>query len=353
MLALISTLFLSGIVTSLAIPPIISIGLQNNLVDQPDIRKQHVKPIVRLGGLAIFIGCFLGFISYWLMEGNYLFNIIEIDMLKTFVISSTCFFLIGLVDDLFSISPVTRLFFQIAVACFTCSKGIGIISADLSLASQEPLIFYLLNLINLIGTIVWIVGITNAINWMDGLDCLAGGIVFLISSSLFTVSILSEQTLYCAITASLCGACIGFIKHNFKPLNILMGDGGSYFLGSSLAILSLIIISGNQYSFGSINFHISLIAFSLPILDMFFVIIRRIYRGKSPFLPDRTHLHHIFLDIGLSERQTVGLILTICFWTLTIMLTIIYPKIFKILFILTSIFLTYKFLNIRSFKRNK
>ena len=171
----------------------------------------------------------------------------------------------------------------------------------------------LLQIASLIVTVFWITGVTNAINWTDGLDGLAGGVSVVLSSGLFFIFLSLDLYDYALYAIAIAGACYGFLIHNYKPASILMGDGGSYFLGFNLASLSL--IASNAIFFESEignAFFISLFPFLLlgvPIIDMFFVILIRIYNSKSPFYPDRNHLHHRLLSLGINYKGTISTIL--------------------------------------------
>ena len=161
-------------------------------------------------------------------------------------------------------------------------------------------------------TILWIVGITNAINWLDGLDGLISGIIFIYFFGLVISSTIIQESNLAITSAIISGSCLGFLKYNKYPASIIMGDSGSNFLGFILSIFSI-------YAFktinSEINFHYSLIFLCLPILDMIFVIIKRILNKKSPFYPDRNHIHHRLLRNGFNETNTVLIIYSIVFVT--------------------------------------
>ena len=172
--------------------------------------------------------------------------------------------------------------------------------------------------LQLIFLMIWLVGITNAINWIDGLDGLASGVTCIVSLGYLAMCLLEGKSLVAILAASIAGASLGFLKYNFHPSKIIMGDGGSYFIGFMNAIIGLMTISSFQNSnlmnlgfdkmylnFSFDKLYLLFIILFLPIFDMFIVILRRIFNGKSPFYPDRTHLHHLFCDKGLSQKRTV------------------------------------------------
>ena len=309
-LATTSFLF-SLIFTTSCIPFVNKLGLKYKIIDEPDIRKKHRGPIVRLGGLGIFIGLIIGMLLTFI-----LFNILDPRILEPSFIAlvlsgSLSFFLIGLCDDIFRLTPFIRLVFQVIITCFIYANGIRFNAIDLSWASfSEPLSIPIY--LSFIISIIWIVGITIAINWIDGLDGLAAGVTVIISIGLILIFISLGKWDVLILCSSLCGASIGFLRYNFYPAKILMGDGGSYLLGSTLGIISLYGLSYNsnvdQSSISNLTIfpiHLAILLFFIPGVDMAYVIFSRIAEGFSPFYPDRRHLHHRILRKGMHHRSTV------------------------------------------------
>ena len=278
------------------------------IVDKPDFRSQHLKPIVRVGGISIFssfiitliIVHFFGLINF---EGTF-----GLSFLTTILLGSSLIFIVGLVDDLLNLSPFVRLFLQFSTASLMYVGNIRIEVIQFPYLSNIDLPIVLSYII----TILWIVGITNAINWLDGLDGLISGIIFIYFFGLVISSTIIQESNLAITSAIISGSCLGFLKYNKYPASIIMGDSGSNFLGFILSIFSI-------YAFktinSEINFHYSLIFLCLPILDMIFVIIKRILNKKSPFYPDRNHIHHRLLRNGFNETNTVLIIYSIVFVT--------------------------------------
>ena len=162
---------------------------------------------------------------------------------------------------------------------------------------------------SLIFTILWITGLTNAINWIDGLDGLACSLVGFSSLSLGLFFLNINQAILGIMLVSISGICFGFLIVNKYPAKLIMGDGGSYILGFNLAFLSLLgsgkNLITNDSSFIVQNLNIVLIIFAVPILDMIYVILYRLYNSLSPFYPDKNHLHHRLINYGLSHQETV------------------------------------------------
>tara|TARA_B100001093_G_C26489846_1_gene868570 strand:+ start:160 stop:657 length:498 start_codon:yes stop_codon:yes gene_type:complete len=165
------------------------------------------------------------------------------------------------------------------------------------------------------------VGVINAINWLDGLDGLSSGYVTIICIPLIFLAFYFENYYLLPFILSLIGSCIGFLRYNIYPSKILMGDGGSNFLGSFLAITSILAIKSS-----SDNLYLlpSLFLLSMPILDMAFVIFTRFMNKTSPFLPDNNHLHHRIMNSGFSHKNTVYIIHSFTIFLSTIICVLYY-----------------------------
>jgi len=219
---------------------------------------------------------------------------------------------------LFALPPLPRLAGQLLVAMAVWSQGVRIGTIDLpfALAGGDPTL-QLPATLSLLATVVWLVGITNAINWLDGLDGLAAGVSGIAAVGLLSVSYSLHQGAAGLLAAALAGACLGFLRHNFNPARIFMGDGGSYFLGFALAAISIV---GPAKGLTSVSLLLPLLILSLPLADMSAVIMGRLSEGHSPFHPDRRHLHHRLLRAGFSHRRTVLLIYAFTQWLATLAL---------------------------------
>ena len=166
-------------------------------------------------------------------------------------------------------------------------------------------------------TCFWIISVINSINWLDGLDGLAVGCAIIFLSTFFLINMKNNNYQVNLLIVPFLGCLSAFLKYNFYPSKILMGDGGSYFIGFNLSIFSIISPIPLYGSLGidRIEFQrliIAIIILAIPLFDMTKVIFYRIYKGNSPFLPDRNHLHHQILNLGSSEIQTVFLIYFFC-----------------------------------------
>ncbi len=302
----------AAITTGFLIPYVRSYGLKYNLVDKPNNRKQHNKKIVRLGGIAIFCGFTFSLVLVWILG---VFNKQDIVFFRELFILYLCFFMffvLGLLDDLFTLSPFFRLIIQFLISTIFWFNNIRIDNIDLSWGSGFSTFIDLPALISFFITVIWITGLTNAINWIDGLDGLAAGNIAITALGTLFIGLKINPTPVFFFLSALIGACLGFLRFNYNPARIIMGDSGSYFLGSSISVLTLIACSNNLLSafeninITKLNFAICLLL--LPIIDMTYVIIKRIIRGNSPFMPDRGHIHHQMLKAGFKTPQTVELL---------------------------------------------
>lgn len=303
-------IILPYVITNFLIPKIINFGHNRNIIDLPSARKQHNKPVVRLGGLALSLGVSLSVIFVCLILYAFeIFNEFALQSNLKIIFASFLMFLIGISDDLYNLSPKIRLFFQVAVVSIVWTFGFQI--ENINLLFDSSLIFQLSNVLSYLFILFWVVGVTNSINWIDGLDGLAIGSVIVSSSFVTAIEIITGNYVFLILSIALLSSSLAFLKFNRYPAKVYMGDGGSYFLGSLLACTALISSSSNfnfdSYQLNIIPF-IPLLIIFLPILDMTLVIFERIKNGYSPFYPDRRHLHHKLLKLGYSHRNTVKII---------------------------------------------
>lgn len=276
------------------------------IFDKPNARSQRSNPIVRTGGISIFISFIFTFFLSWYLG---LINLVAPDQfgyIFPILFVAFLFFIIGLIDDLLYLSPFLRLVIQ-----FSAASMLWIFNLKINFIN----LFWFNNLelptiLSYFFTIFWIVGITNAINWFDGLDGLTAGMIFIYLIGIATASFTFEQTNVAILSIIISGSCLAFLKYNTYPANIIMGDGGSNFLGFMISILSLFAFKTSN---GPINLNFSLGILAIPIYDMIFVILKRISNRKSPFFPDRSHLHHRLLKSGLIEKKVVYFIYLLAF----------------------------------------
>lgn len=279
-----------------ALTPIVRVlAIKIRAIDVPtDGRRMHHKPIPRIGGLAIFLAFLVATISFYKPSND----------LVTILVGGGTLVVLGILDDIYRLNAFLKLAVQIIVALFAVSQGVSIDFINFG-GTYIPFGIWSVPI-----TVVWIVGLTNAVNFIDGLDGLACGVSAISSASLFLVMLLSGGSVaHCTITAILVGACVGFLPFNVNPAKIFMGDTGALFLGYTLSILSVVGIFKTDMI---LAFFIPLSIFGLPLADTAFAVIRRLLHGKSPFAPDRGHLHHRLIDMGFGQKQSVRLLYAIC-----------------------------------------
>ena len=303
--------FLSVAVVWWFTPIVKQIGLKAGYVDKPNERKMHKRPMVRLGGVAIFAGSLTALIVVWLLGG---FGVLPTGKeweVWGVVLGGIAFFSIGLLDDLLNLSPISRLIAQTAIACLVWMAGVRIEFITLPF-------FHLIHLewLSLPATVIWLVGMANAINWIDGLDGLAAGVSGICAVVLFVLCLFMGQSSAALIAVALAGGALGFLRYNFNPAQIFMGDGGAYFMGFTLAgvaIIGLVKVAAMTTVAVSAVL-LPYLVLAVPILDMSVVIISRVSKGQSPFKADKGHLHHRLMNAGISHRLTVLFIYALTLW---------------------------------------
>jgi len=268
-----------------------------NAIDKPSARKVHTGPMPRCGGIAL-VGGFLSAVLFGL-SAAFLFGRMHINYSGVLgVITGAVFiFFVGLVDDIKGISPSKKLVLQIAAAFIPVVLGVSIQFVSIPFTGV-----LLLGVFSVPMTVLWIVGATNALNFIDGLDGLASGVSAIAATTLFIVAVKMHQPGAAIVLIAVAGAAIGFLKYNFHPASIFLGDSGSLFLGYILAAASIIGVLKSTIIFALL---IPVFILGVPIFDTASVIMRRMREGHPIFYADRRHLHHRLLDRGFSHKQVV------------------------------------------------
>ncbi len=276
-------------------------ALYIHLVDLPGGRKIHEKPIPLSGGLAVYFG-----ISLTLLFFN------PYDSM-TFILLTGSFFLMvmGLVDDLYKargkdFSPWPKLLVQFIIAFFVYYHGFRFFGITNPFEADGFLLFP--EWISFLFTVLWVMGFINMFNFIDGVDGLAGGISTISSLTLFFVAFLRGETEILIPLLALIGASLAFLRFNFYPAKVFLGDMGSMVIGYMLAVISL---SGVMKGATMLTIMIALLALGFPVMDLIQVIVRRMREGRPIYKADRGHLHHQLMAIGLTQRQTVSVIYVI------------------------------------------
>jgi len=290
---------LAFLLSVVIVPLIRKFCIKKGFVDLPNERKVHRRPTPRLGGIAIWLCTVLAFIIVVLTKVDYPNG----NCLSGIIIGGSLMFLLGLVDDLYDLPPGLKLFIQIGAALIAFLLGVKV--DIISNPFGDPL---MLGILSLPITLLWLVGITNAVNFIDGLDGLAGGVVTIIAVTLGVVAIFTNQPASALIAALLAGSVMGFLLFNFYPARIFMGDSGALFSGFVLAGLSVTgVVKGV-----AVSVLLPILIFSVPLMDMSFSVFRRLLRGANPMCADKDHIHHKLIKSGLSQNRAVGVLYLVC-----------------------------------------
>ncbi|MBI9107146.1 MAG: undecaprenyl/decaprenyl-phosphate alpha-N-acetylglucosaminyl 1-phosphate transferase [Spirochaetales bacterium] len=323
-LSLITAGIMSFIICMILIPVLILISNKFHWFDEIDARKIHTGNISRLAGVAIFYSMLIGLIlSLFLLNRSS----VQIDIppyrIAAFIAAFFIIHMIGLIDDFRNIKPRYKFLIQIAAALLVMIPG-----RTFSLL-HIPFLNMTLNIgpLGYILTAVWLIGACNAVNLIDGMDGLSGGITAIAALCLALTAVAMGNILTAIISFALFGSIIGFLVFNFPPAKIFMGDSGSLFIGFALASLPLFEI--NYHSDMTLIISVSILF--IPVMDTLTSMLRRLRRGQSPFHPDREHLHHKLMDRHFSTNQILLTIysvscilcLSIVFWSFTGMVWII------------------------------
>lgn len=278
------------------VPLVIAYSKKQGLIDKPNERKIHTEPISRLGGIAIWSSTmltflFLVFLSYY-PYGK---------LLSGILLGSSLMFLLGLIDDIYTLNAKFKLFIQIAIATLVYLLGVKIDSIINPFGGAIELGHFSYPI-----TILWIVGISNAINFIDGIDGLAGSVITVnsITLGIIAVAMVPASPMSALIAFILAGSMLAFLTYNFNPAKIFMGDSGALFAGFLLATLSITgVMKG-----ATLAILLPFVVLAVPIMDITYASLRRISKGKSPFVADSEHIHHKLLKAGFTQNMTVAIL---------------------------------------------
>jgi UDP-GlcNAc:undecaprenyl-phosphate GlcNAc-1-phosphate transferase len=301
--------FLLAAVIALVLTPLIrSVVLRYEIVDHPEARRVNTRPVPRAGGLAVS-AAFLLVASLFLVINDRadivsIPFIFEPSQVAALLLGGAFAAAFGAADDLFDLRARYQLLGQVLLACGAVVLGVTIDFISNPIGQD----FHFSPPIAAGLAIFWIVGMINSINWIDGLDGLSSGVAFIAAVTLGLISLTTQvgafgQPLIAVLCFALAGALLGFLRWNFYPATIFAGTSGVQFVGYTLAVLAIL---------GTAKVAVALLVLGVPIIDTFWIIVRRLLQRRSPFTPDRTHIHHRLLDSGLSHRQTVLAIYGIC-----------------------------------------
>ena len=285
---------LAALISYILTPYIKTLAFKIGAIDKPDNRKVHKKIMPRLGGLAIYIAFMLGVVASLELT----WDIVGI------LVGATVIVAVGVLDDKYQLPAKVKLVGQIVAACVLIAFDIRIEWLNNPFGGY----FYVDYWLSVPMTIFWVVSFTNVVNLIDGLDGLAAGVSAIASVTVILVAVQQGYYHIAIMTAALAGGIIGFIRYNFNPATIFMGDTGSMFIGYLLAAIS---VYGSVKTAATIALIVPAIALGLPIMDTAFAIMRRYTNGRPIFQPDKGHLHHRLLAMGMNQKQAVLLMYAI------------------------------------------
>lgn len=290
--------------TLLLVPACRWLAVKLDVVDRPkEARKIHKRVVPYLGGLPFYV-CFLSAILY--VEAFY--PQYSQPAFFPMCVVGTLIVLMGIYDDIRDMSSLKKLLVELVLLAGLYFFGIQTteIASPFGGSFNVGWIAFLI-------TPLWVAGVINAINFSDGLDGLASGLVFICAASIFAIAFKNGQESSCIIMACLMGSTLGFLRYNFNPASIFMGDAGALFLGFVLGSATLV---EKQKGVTTIALAVPMVVMAVPILDTILSFYRRLQRARQGkfFTPDRNHLHHRLLDLGLTQRQVVLALYFVSAW---------------------------------------
>lgn len=301
-------LFLIATFASLTVTPLVRRMCQRfKLLDVPsDHRRVHRTAVPRLGGIGVYIAVVLALSTLPLVD-NLLTQSLRnyVPELLRALIPATLVLCLGVYDDLRGLNATVKFIALGLIATLFYGMGgrIELLAVPLVGAVQLPPV------VGFIVTIVWLVGIANAFNLIDGVDGLAAGAALFSSMVILIVSLAGENPLMIVVSLVLCGALVGFLRYNFNPASIFLGDSGALFVGFMLAALS---VQGTQKATTAVAVITPILAFGLPVVDTGMTLARRLVSGKPLFQGDREHIHHMLLARGWSQRHVALVLYAVC-----------------------------------------
>lgn len=302
--ALVAAFAMATVLSLALVPTAVRLARPLGLIDRPGApRRVHTRPVARTGGLVVVASFTLVSIGATALGGSGgVPPPILASNLLTLLAGSLVALLIGVADDRWDLRARWQLLGQIGLAAGAVGLGLTITFINNPFG---PGIIRFGGAVAAVLTMLWIVGMINSVNFIDGLDGLSSGIGVIAALTLGVISLTTTiaQPFVGLLCFALAGALAGFLRWNFHPARLFLGTGGVMFLGYALAVLSV---------YGTAKVAVALLVLGVPIIDTFWIIVRRVLAGSSPFTPDRGHIHHRLLDLGLTHRQVVLLIYLIC-----------------------------------------
>jgi UDP-GlcNAc:undecaprenyl-phosphate/decaprenyl-phosphate GlcNAc-1-phosphate transferase len=308
------------------LPLVARIGVQLGLVDQPGKDRVTTRALPRIGGVALYLAFLVGLGLTFVLPVDRQFDPLETSRLALLIIGASIVFVVMLADDAVDLPWGVKLGWQLAAAVLVVLPAVWHERAGILISDFRAPVLGTIDLplwLAVPFTIFWIAGMMNTINWVDGLDGLAGGVTLIACTVLFAHTYFQppelRQFTIALLPLILAGCVAGFLPFNWHPARVIMGDGGAMFLGFVLAVISII---------GGAKLATTMLALAIPILDVAWLIVARLARGRSPMHRDTGHLHHRLYELGLSQRQVVAIYYGLCaiFGALALVLEETIPK---------------------------
>ena len=296
------------------------IAVAHNWIEGPrSERHLHTSPKPRFGGLAIYLSFLFG-VAFLLIMGRvaHLQMGFSTSIIAKILLPASLLFAVGFYDDVHGMAASSKFAFQIFCASILFLFGFSVLNMHWMMADMDIGI-----LINFAATLLWVLAISNSFNLIDGLDGLASGAALFSMVTVFVVSLTSGNDRVSVLTMVLAAAILGFLKFNFSPATIFLGDCGSLFLGFMLSALAM---AGKPARMpGILAIIITALAFGLPLVETLLSVLRRFLSGKPLFAADREHIHHKLLDMGLSHRRVVVILYVVSGFCAMMSLFLIHP----------------------------
>jgi UDP-GlcNAc:undecaprenyl-phosphate/decaprenyl-phosphate GlcNAc-1-phosphate transferase len=285
----------SAFVLAIILTPLLrNVFSRIGVVDRPDNkRKLHTKPVPHMGGVPLVFAYVL---SFFVLAASGQTKSVDFDLLLRVALPAAVIFTLGILDDWRGLSPLPKLGAQMIAGVWVFMEGVrvtGVAGHQLPVWLSLPI------------TVLWVLACTNAFNLIDGMDGLAAGVGLFATTTILIAALMQRNLALAAVTAPLVGALIGFLRYNFNPATIFLGDSGSLVIGFLLGCFGVV---WSQKSATILGMTAPLMALSIPILDVLLSIVRRFLRGQPIMAGDRGHIHHRLLQRGLSPRKAVLLL---------------------------------------------
>ncbi|MDQ6720310.1 MAG: undecaprenyl/decaprenyl-phosphate alpha-N-acetylglucosaminyl 1-phosphate transferase [Candidatus Dormibacteraeota bacterium] len=270
------------------VPLMIAVARRTGLIAQPGGRHSHAKPTPMLGGLAMYAG-FAGAVLAFMPRDKHTPGVLVVTGLAALLL---------IIDDRWHMRAVVKFGLQLAVAAAAVTFGQDFWITFFGLPGNHVVV---LGMLAVPVTVFWLLGMQNTVNFLDGVDGLAAGVVFIVAVTLMLAAGGRGQTDVVQLGGALAGTCAGFLLFNFHPARVFMGDSGSHFLGAAVAVISILGVAKVEVAFALV---VPVLVLALPIADTAWAILRRGRDQASFARPDQEHLHHRLQDFGLDARQT-------------------------------------------------